>query len=143
MTLAALITAAMLQSELQCASLISYYEERSSHESYAAKVAPVIVARNRVLDDRWPDTFCGVMKQPYQFAFVTSGLHRVAPSNEEAWDTAKQAAYDVLNLPIMPEHLRPMQNSLYFHSGPRPNWDFNKLEETVVIGDHIFYTDAE
>ena len=139
MTLASILTAALLSQELHCASLISYYEARGE-STYAAKVAPVIVARNRVLSDDFPDTFCEVMTQNRQFAFVTNGLHLQNPANKEAWDVAQQAAIDVMNIPIH-AYERPMNNALYFHSGTFPGWNLQKIEKVAKIGGHKFYAD--
>lgn len=141
MSLAALLTSAFLAQELHCASQISYFESRGE-STYAAKVAPVIVARNRVLSDKFPDTFCEVMTQARQFAFVTNDLHLADPMDRESWETALRAAQDVIAMPVH-AYERPMQNALYFHSGNKPNWEWTKLEEVVTIGEHTFYKDKE
>jgi len=144
MTLAAILTASLLAQELQCASQISFYEARGE-ETYAAKVAPVIVARNRVLSEDFPDSFCEVMLQDRQFAFVTNGLHLQDISDsviaQEAWEVAQQAAQDVLEMPVH-DFQRPMKNALYFHSGETPAWDLNKIEKVVRIGGHSFYKEV-
>lgn len=140
MSLAALLTAALLSQEIQCASLISYYEARGE-PTYSAKVAPVIVARNRVLSEDFPDTFCEVMNQPRQFSFVTNGLHLQEPANKEAWDVAQQVAQDVFDMPLH-SFQRPLGNSLYFHSGRTPNWNLDKIEKVGKIGGHTFYSDV-
>ena len=141
MTLATLITATILSQELHCGALISYYEARGE-DTYAAKVAPVIVARNRVVSDEFPNTMCEVMNQSRQFAFVTDDLHLSEPMDREAWETAQKASQDVFDMPIHP-YERPMNGALYFHSGSPPNWDYTKIEKTVTIGRHRFYANRE
>lgn len=101
-----------------------------------------LVVRNRTLSDKFPNTPCQVMVQEAQFAFVSHDLHLADPMDGVAWETAQRASQDVLDMPIH-AYERPMQNSLYFHSGGRPAWDFNKLDEVVTIGEHTFYKDKE
>ena len=141
MTLATILTATVLAQELHCGALISYYEARGE-DTYAAKVAPVIVARNRVLSDEFPDTMCEVMLQPYQFAFVTNNLHLSEPEDREAWEIAQMASQDVFDMPTH-AYERPMNGALYFHSGSYPGWDESIIEKVVVIGQHKFYANRE
>ena len=140
MTLATILTAALLSQQAHCLATTVYREARG--ESYAGQVAVAIVVRNRVLSDKFPDTPCKVMLEPRQFAFVSHDLHLRDPKDEEAWETAQVAAESVLAMPIH-AYQRPLGGALYFHSGKRPAWDFNKLEEVVVIGNHTFYRDKE
>lgn len=141
MTLAALLTATLLAQDVQCAAQISYYEARGE-DTYTEKVAPILVARNRVLSDQFPNTFCRVMEQENQFAFVSNDLHLLTPSEREAWDIAQVAAQSVLDMPIH-AYERPLGGSMYFHSGEPPNWDFKKLEKVVTLGGHSYYKDRE
>ena len=49
------------QNELWCLSQNIYFEARA--ESYSGKAAVGNVTRNRVLDSRWPSTYCEVVQQ--------------------------------------------------------------------------------
>lgn len=140
MTLASILTAALLSQQAHCLATTVYREARG--ESYSGQVAVALVVHNRTLSDKFPDTPCKVMLQPKQFAFVSHDLHLVDPMDGEAWETALRASQDVLAMPIH-AYERPLGGALYFHSGGRPAWDFNKLEEVVVIGNHSFYKDKE
>ena len=140
MTLASILTAALLSQQAHCLATTVYREARG--ESYAGQVAVAIVVRNRVLSDKFPDTPCEVMLQSRQFAFVSRDLHLRDPKDREAWETALRVSQDVLAMPIH-AYESPLGGALYFHSGKRPAWDFNKLEKVVVIGNHTFYKDKE
>jgi len=140
MTLATILTAALLSQQTHCLATTVYREARG--ESYSGQVAVALVVRNRVLSDKFPDTPCQVMVQPRQFAFVSHDLHLADPMDGVAWETDLRASQDVLAMPIH-AYERPMQNSLYFHSGNKPLWDFTKLEEVVTIGEHTFYRDKD
>ena len=47
--------------EVLCVAENIYFEARA--ESYSGKAAVANVTRNRVLDNRWPDTYCEVVQQ--------------------------------------------------------------------------------
>lgn len=139
-TLATILTAVILSQQTDCIATTVYHESRG--EPYAGQVAVALVVRNRTLSDQFPNIPCEVMKQPRQFAFVTNGLHLQEPENEDAWDIAMQIAVDVMNIPVH-TYERPMQNSVYFHSGAYPGWNENLIEQTVRIGEHKFYRNKE
>lgn len=140
MTLATILTAALLSQQAHCLATTVYHEARG--ESYSGQVAVALVVRNRTLSDKFPNTPCKVMLQERQFSFVSHDLHLGEPMDREAWETALRVSQDVLAMPIH-AYERPMQNSLYFHSGNKPNWRWTKLEEVVTIGGHTFYKDKE
>lgn len=51
-----------------CMSSVIHHEARG--EPYAGKVAVASVVLNRKDDPRFPNTICGVVKQPRQFSWV-------------------------------------------------------------------------
>lgn len=50
-----------MHSEIQCLAENIYFEARA--ESYSGKAAVANVTKNRVKDQRWPDTFCKVVTE--------------------------------------------------------------------------------
>ena len=51
----------MILEAITCLALNIYWEARN--QSFIAQVAVAEVTMNRVYDDRFPDTVCGVVKQ--------------------------------------------------------------------------------
>lgn len=140
MTLASILTAALLSQQAHCLATTVYREARG--ENYSGQVAVALVVRNRVLSDKFPDTPCQVMLQPRQFAFVSHDLHLAEPMDRVAWETAQRVSQDVLDMPIH-AYERPLGGALYFHSGNFPGWDLTTIEEVVTIGEHTFYRDKD
>ncbi len=56
------------EQEMRCLSLNIYYEARGSNLADKAGVADVVL--NRVRDNRYPDTICGVVQQGKQKALL-------------------------------------------------------------------------
>ena len=81
-----------------CLAQAVYFEARGEPTEGQAAVARVIL--NRVGDDRYPGTICGVVFQNQknlnrcQFHFACDGLSD-RPHDPAAWDTANRIAYMV------------------------------------------------
>jgi len=84
-------------------------------ESYMAKCAVAWVIRNRVKARGWPNTYRGVVTQPYQFSSWLKGdpnrermLDPLAVGGaleEQAWYDSIRAAYEVYHAPEEPNPL--------------------------------------
>ena len=69
-------------SEVRCLAENIYFEARA--ESFSGKAAVANVTRNRVLDKRWPSTFCEVvMEGPIRESWKTSG--KDVPDSERVY----------------------------------------------------------
>lgn len=124
-----------VESELTCLQHIGYHEARD--QGYHGMVAVMLVAKNRVLDPRFPDTYCEVMLQPKQFSFVDL-VETKTMYEEDVRRKAYEAAYSV----YYSGRYRYLDNALYYHADyVRPNWNYDKLERITQLGDHIFYAD--
>ena len=101
------------------------------------------VILNRVGDDRYPATICGVVFQNQkrlnqcQFHFACDGLPD-RPYNAAAWDTANRIAY-MVRKNWLPD---PVGNSKYFHSVAvgKPDWT-RRMVKTARLGGHLFYAE--
>lgn len=106
-------------------------------ESARGKRLVAQVIENRVQDKRWPDTYQGVISQPWQFSSFNQNDPNVTkfPSETDpAWGACVAAADAVLTTP------EPFTTANHYHvSGLNPAWrDDNKIVATE--GHHVFYT---
>jgi len=116
---------------LLCLATAIYFEARGENHDGQMAVAQVVV--NRMVDDRYPDTICGVVWEPKQFSFTHDGkpekMYEV-----EARETAMQVAEEALQgngLNITSTH--------YHSTGVKPYWRKHyKLDGRV--DNHYFYT---
>lgn len=114
-------------SALLCLATAVYFEARG--EPLAGQMAVAQTIMNRVEDDRYRDTVCGVVYAPDQFSWAAA--RPTMPNNARA-RAATAVAEDVLEGETYPT------NATHFHSGPPPVWTkhFKRLER---IGGHVFY----
>ena len=70
--------------EVQCLAENIYFEARA--ESFSGKAAVGNVTRNRVLDKRWPSTYCDVVTQgPVRESWKTKQHKDLADSESSTW----------------------------------------------------------
>ena len=129
------IKGTVLAMEIACAASIGYHEGRS--EGLFGMTLPIAVAFNRVLDPRFPGSFCEVKHQRFQFSFVHQ-LDSLDMHERESARLAFWIAHQMIHeLPAEPLY----SNVLFFHSGPRPrSWNFDLLQEEFTYGSHTFYS---
>ena len=117
-------------STLTCMAVAIYFEARGEPINGQLLVAETII--NRVADERWPDTVCGVVKQPHQFSFYSDGMSD-KPRDMEAYEIAREVAAVALS----GDHL--WSGALYYHThAVQPVWRHD-LEVLGQVGAHIFY----
>lgn len=116
-------------SQFDCLTEAIYHESRS--EPFKGQLYVGYVIKNRVESDRWPDSYCEVINEPYQFSYVKgAGMFEL-----DALEVAKEASYMVMTTPAP----IPM-NVYYYHTiHVRPAWDYNKLDVYDTVGSHKFY----
>jgi spore germination cell wall hydrolase CwlJ-like protein len=138
----------MILEAITCLALNIYWEARN--QSFIAQVAVAEVTMNRVYDDRFPDTVCGVVKQGEtykwnpnimvrnrcQFSWYCDGLSDEVPEyDKEAWEQAMGISYGVFKNDIEPF----LEGATHYHSYTvMPDWASTKTYVTR-IEDHIFY----
>ena len=119
----------------KCLALAMYWEARG--EGHRGMLAVGSVVLNRVEDDRFPDTVCGVVYQggetpPCQFSWWCDGKSD-RPTHQASWKESRSLADNLLT--ARPQD--PTNGALFFHTkSVRPPW---RREQTVQIGNHVFY----
>ena len=125
--------------EMSCSACNIYHEARS--ESHEGKIAVANVTRNRVISNRFPDTFCGVIWQRKQFSWTHDGKSdRIW--NKEQWEEA----YLISKLMILSQEkygtgyfIDLTQGSLWYHADyVKPVWSKN-AKPALIVGSHVFY----
>lgn len=118
-----------------CLAQAMYWEARGEGREGMLAVSSVVL--NRVEDERFPDTVCGVVYEggespPCQFSWWCDGKSD-EPANEAMWSETLNLAHTVLA--TRPED--PTDGALFYHSTSiRVPW---RREQTARIGNHIFY----
>lgn len=120
---------------LMCLAVAVFFEARGETTTGQYAVAEVIM--NRVEDDRYPDTVCGVVFEDSQFSFTHDGkpdrLPRVAT---RASKRAKRVASEVL------EGYRIGITSTHYHTTSVDPFWAEHFELDGMIGNHVFYTNT-
>ena len=118
-----------------CVALAMYWEARGEGHRGMLAVGSVVI--NRVEDDRFPDSVCGVVYQggetpPCQFSWWCDGKSD-RPTHGTLWTASLSLADELLTArPGDPTH-----GALFFHNTSiRAPW---RRERTTRIGNHVFY----
>lgn len=125
----------VLDAEEDCLASAVYFEARG--ESVEGQLAVADVVLNRVKSDKYPDTICEVVEQPWQFSFVNAtGRIPAADRTSEAW--RKAVAIAEIALRDMDEKVP--EEVLWYHADyVAPSWG-KRLVREDKIGLHIFYS---
>ena len=144
------------EQEAQCLAKNMYYEARN--QGLAGQLAVSLVVMNRVNDDRFPNTICGVIeegpiskwwlkekgkivpiKNRCQFSWFCDGKSDVVPNiDREVWSIARIIAMKVINTHsgYFPDFT---DGATHYHATyVYPEWAETKTK-TRQIGDHVFY----
>ncbi len=128
---------APLEDALTCLARTVYWESKG--EDVAAMEAVANVVMNRLADDRFPDTVCGVVTEgneqgPCQFSWWCDGN----PIEAEEADQ-HEIAMDVTRRALNQELEDRTDGALFFHGADgSPDWAAAYVE-TVTLGEHVFY----
>ncbi len=126
-------TGAPLDAEGTCLATAVYFEARG--ESVDGQLAVARVVINRAASGRYPSTWCGVVKQPWQFSFVRNGQFPAINYNSSAWSRAQGVARVAMSN-VVPS---VDSNVLWYHANyVAPSWG-RRLNMVQRIGAHIFY----
>jgi cell wall hydrolase len=105
-------------------------------ESARGKELVAQVIENRVTDPRWPDTYVGVITQPWQFSAFNANDPNATkfPSEKDpTWPACVQAADAVLDAAA------PLTTANHYHTTAiRPTW----ADDSKIVAreqHHIFY----
>ena len=126
---------APLTDQANCIAVAVYHEARG--ESLEGQMAVAKVIMNRAASGKYPTSWCGVVKQPWQFSFVNprSGY---MPSVDQASDSWRKAL-GVTRLAVANAVQSVPSECLWYHADyVAPSWG-RRLTRVEKIGAHIFY----
>jgi len=136
----------MFEAALTCMAMAVYFEARGEPLVGQSAVAHVIM--NRVVDARYPNTVCEVVKQgptykwkanfpvrhKCQFSFYCDGKSD-QPKDKDAYEMAKMISFGAKT----GRTYDPTNGATHYHAHyVNPDWA-NSKHMTVRINDHIFY----
>jgi len=125
--------------QLTCLATNMYHEAKG--EGSLGWLAVGMVTMNRVLSERYPNTICEVVYQnngkSYQFSWAGTKKRLTNPS-QELYNTIEGYALLIF---LYRDRLQDVtQGALFFHATyVSPYWS-KKMNRTIQIGNHIFYT---
>jgi spore germination cell wall hydrolase CwlJ-like protein len=133
------------QKELRCLAENIYFEARG--EPFEGMLGVAFVTLNRVKDERYPNTICGVVKQKKystcQFSWWCEERPRHISRNQLLTKYNNLVYNDILQIAIMVTNnygkfIDPTLGALFYHADyVNPRW--RHLQRVTKIGKHIFY----
>jgi N-acetylmuramoyl-L-alanine amidase len=126
---------APLSDQANCIAVAVYHEARG--ESLEGQLAVAKVIMNRAASGKYPGSWCGVVKQPWQFSFVNprSGYMPSVDQASAAWNKA----LGVTRLAVANAVSSVPSDTLWYHADyVAPSWG-RRLTKVEKIGAHIFY----
>ena len=126
---------APLTDEANCIAVAVYHEARG--ESLEGQLAVAKVIMNRAASGKYPTSWCGVVKQPWQFSFVNPRTGYM-PSVDQA-SASWRKALGVTRLAVANAVQSVPTDCLWYHADyVAPSWG-RRLTRVEKIGAHIFY----
>ena len=126
---------APLDEQANCIAVAIYHEARG--ESLDGQLAVARVIMNRAASGKYPGSWCGVVKQPWQFSFVNprTGHYPSVNYGSASWRKA-QAITRLAIANVVPSLSNDV---LWYHADyVAPSWG-RRLSFVQKIGTHIFY----
>ncbi|HET9458354.1 MAG TPA: cell wall hydrolase [Sphingomicrobium sp.] len=122
-----------LDEEANCIAVAVYHEARG--ESLEGQLAVARVIMNRAASGKYPPTWCGTVKQPWQFSFVRNYQFPYTDTSSLAW----RKAVAITRLAISNAVPSLSGDVLWYHADyVAPSWG-RRLTRVDKIGTHIFY----
>ena len=122
-----------LTDEANCIAVAVYHEARG--ETLEGQLAVAKVIMNRAASGKYPTSWCGVVKQPWQFSFVRQGRFPSVDQGSTAW----RKALGVTRLAVADAVQSVPSDCLWYHADyVAPSWGL-RLTRVNKIGAHIFY----
>ena len=137
----------IIETALMCLALNTYHEAKN--QSMIGQIATAQVVMNRVMDKRYPNTVCEVVKQgpkykgsdvpvrhKCQFSWFCDGKSDEPKRDSKEWFKAQDYARIVLSGRIV---LDVTEGATHYHATyVKPSWAKTKTR-TTRIESHIFY----
>lgn len=122
------------KSDFFCMAKNIYHEAGS--EPIKGRYAVAQVTLNRMEDEKYPDSVCGVVLQNKQFSWANNHNRRWTTPTGPAWEESKRIAREVLE---EGKRVYGLDDALFYHATyVRPSWSYRK-DRLTRIGMHIFY----
>jgi spore germination cell wall hydrolase CwlJ-like protein len=115
-------------SEKECMMRAMYFESNRSSADGMLAVGTVVM--NRVNDQRYPHSICGVVGQPNQFA---SGV-----LSKKMTDSGAVLASQVADQVMRGERHPGVQNAMHFHTAGL-RFPYNNMHYVLMAGGNEFY----
>ena len=126
---------APMTDQANCIAVAVYHEARG--ESLEGQLAVAKVIMNRAASGKYPTSWCGVVKQPWQFSFVNPRTGYM-PAVDEA-SASWRKALGVTRLAVANAVPSVSSDCLWYHADyVAPSWG-RRLTRAEKIGAHIFY----
>ena len=126
---------APLDEQANCIAVAVYHEARG--ESLEGQLAVARVIMNRAASGKYPASWCGVVKQPWQFSFVNPRTGNI-PYVDQA-SSSWRKALGITRLAINNAVPSVSTDVLWYHATyVAPSWG-RRLTFAQKIGTHIFY----
>ena len=142
-----------LDEQVNCLAHNIYWEARN--QPTKGMIAVALVTRNRVYDDRYPDTYCGVVEQGpvreswkkngtyypirhrCQFSWYCDGKSDVIPEVDyDVYELARIISFKVISNAPMRDFTK---GATHYHATyVYPEWAETKTK-TIQVKDHVFY----
>lgn len=119
--------------EVKCIADNIYHEARGL--SLEEQVSVAYVTYNRVLSPMFPDTFCGVVHQPYQFSWTLYPSLYNKKKNIKSYIRAIQIAEVFVQYPD------PTNGALFYYAHNKiepPHWSFAAYDIVKMEG-HVYF----
>jgi N-acetylmuramoyl-L-alanine amidase len=124
---------APLDEQANCIATAVYHESRG--ETLEGQLAVARVIMNRAASGKYPASWCGVVKQPWQFSFVRNGRFPFTDTSSDEW----RKAVGVTRLAVANVMPTLSTDVLWYHATyVAPSWG-KRLTFAQKIGTHIFY----
>jgi spore germination cell wall hydrolase CwlJ-like protein len=121
----------MLTEAMLCLALNIFYE--AGAEPLEGKIGVANVTMNRVTHEKYPDSICEVVYQPYQFSWTNNP--KAKPSGKN-WDMSKNIARLYLTVGGFPDITNGATH--YHNNTVKPKWSY-KMKKLTKIGRHTYY----
>ena len=126
---------APLDEQANCIAVAIYHEARG--ESLDGQLAVARVIMNRAASGKYPGSWCGTVKQPWQFSFVNPRTGQMPGVN--ASSAAWRKAQAITRLAVSNAVPSLSNDVLWYHADyVAPSWG-RRLSFVQKIGTHIFY----
>ena len=127
---------APLDEQANCIAQAVYHEARG--ESLEGQLAVARVIMNRAASGKYPATWCGAVKQPWQFSFVNPKTGHI-PYIDQASNSWRKAVA-ITRLAVSNAVPTLSTDVLWYHADyVAPSWG-RRLTRVEKIGAHIFYS---